>query len=100
MHKSKVCSKLFITKLHLVCRHLAATVEKLAHADREVGILLCCPEVTSQGEDLHIVQTACGNKAVFAILCAISRHGITPFASILRNTKAFEKMVKPSSVRL
>lgn len=90
MHKAKFCSKLFITKLHLVCRHLAATVEKLARSDREVGILLCFVEVTSRGEDQHIVQTACGNKDGFAILCASSRHGITPFASILRNTKAFE----------
>lgn len=54
MHKAKVYSNLFITKLHLVCRHLApflaATVEKLAHADRQVGTLLCFLEVISQGK--------------------------------------------------
>lgn len=38
----------FAVTWHLL---LAATVEKLAHADRKVGALLCFLEVLSQGKD-------------------------------------------------
>lgn len=74
MHNAKVCPSLFITKLHLFCRHLApflaAIVEKLAHINREIGSLLCFSRGDLSKVRINMVsRQSAGTKLVFVLFC-------------------------------